>query len=141
MNHRDVLGVGANAGQAEIKKAFRKAAKELHPDHSDSPEAAEAFARIKEAHDALLNESETPRESVTVQASAARATAATAKAAYSQPDPPQMSDEELKHIQSLDEQARLAKIHSFFRRTKESEELRHHRKRIKTNERRLRGLY
>ena len=54
MNNRDILGVGQHASHSEIKQAFRNAAKELHPDHSNSPEAAEAFARIKEAHDALL---------------------------------------------------------------------------------------
>jgi DnaJ-class molecular chaperone len=142
MNHREVLGVGANASQADIKKAFRDAAKEYHPDHSDSPEAAEAFARIKEAHDALLKDSEVPRESVTAQRSAARAAAATANASFSQPDPQQqLTDEEIAHIQELDEKAREKAKHSIFHRTKEPEEIKKHRKKLKTNERRLRGLY
>ncbi len=142
MNNRDILGVSPTAGQAEIKKAFRDAAKELHPDHSDSPEAAEAFARIKEAHDALLKDAETPRESVTATASAAHAAAATAQAAFSQPDPQQqLTDDEVAHIQDLDEKARAAAKHSLFRRSKEPEEVRKHLKKIKTNERRLRGLY
>jgi DnaJ-domain-containing protein 1 len=143
MNHREVLGVSADASQADIKKAFRQAAKELHPDLSDSPEAAEAFARIKEAHDALLADtSEVPRESVTAQASAARATAATAQAAYAVSDPNelQLTHEEMRHLQDLDEKARAEK-HPFFHRSKESAEVRKHRKKIKTNERRLRGLY
>ncbi len=143
MNHRDVLGVGANAGKAEIKKAFRDAAKEHHPDLSDSPEAAEAFARIKEAHDALLKEAETPRESAGAAASAAHAAAATANAAYAAPDPvrPAVTDEELAHVQDLDQAARQKARNSFFGRKKESNEVRAHRKKLKTNERRLRGLY
>lgn len=140
MNPREVLGVGANANKSEIKQAFRKAAKEYHPDLSNSPEAAEAFARIKEAHDALLKDAEAPRESVTARSSAAHAAAATTQAAYSQPDP-QLTDEEIARIQELDEKARQAKKHSFFHREKEPEEIRRHRKKIKTNERRLRGLY
>jgi DnaJ-class molecular chaperone len=142
MNHREVLGVSQSANAKEIKQAFRKAAKELHPDHSDSPEAAEAFARIKQAHDALLKDDETPRESVTATASAARASAATAQAAYTTPTPPPLTDEEIAHIQELDNLARqTAKKKSFFRKSKESAELRSHKKKLKTNERRLRGLY
>lgn len=141
MNPREVLGVNANASAKEIKSAFRQAAKELHPDHSDSPEAAEAFARIKEAHDALLKEVETPRESATVTASAAHAAAATARATYAQPTPPPMTDDELKHVQDLDQQAREAEKNSIFHRAKESAEVKRHRKKLKTNERRLRGLY
>lgn len=142
MNPREVLGVDANANKSEIKQAFRKAAKEFHPDISNSPEATEAFARIKEAHDALLKEIEAPRESVTTRVSAAHAAAATTQAAYIQPDPgQQLTDEELAHIQDLDEKAREPKKHSFLHRAKEPEEIRRHRKKIKTNERRLRGLY
>ena len=47
MNHNQILGVRADAPKEEIQAAFRKAALETHPDHSNSPEAAEAFARIK----------------------------------------------------------------------------------------------
>lgn len=142
MNHREVLGVSNNASQAEIKKAFHEAAKEHHPDLSDSPEATEAFKRIKDAYDALLNDADAPRESVSAVASAARASAATASVAFAKPDPQtQLSDEELAHIQNLDEQARARTKHSVFGRTKESDEVKKHRKKLKTNERRLRGLY
>ncbi len=142
MNHREVLGIGTDASQADIKKAFREAAKEVHPDHSDSPEAAEAFARIKEAHDALLKQAEAPRESTVASTSAAHAAAATAKVAYAQPTTqPLMTDEELEHIQDLDEKARQSEKQSIFRRQKEPSEVRRHRKKLKTNERRMRGLY
>lgn len=143
MNHREVLGVNANASAKEIKSAFRQAAKELHPDHSNSPEAAEAFARIKKAHDELLKQADTPRESTTVRSSAAHAATSTAQTTYASPDPQQsqMSDEELERIQDLDQKARESSKQSFFRRSKEPEEVKRHRKKLKTNERRLRGLY
>lgn len=143
MNHREVLGVDQSAGAQEIKDAFRKAAKEVHPDLSNSPEAAEAFARIKEAHDALLKEAEAPRESTTVQASAAHAAAATTQASYVVPDPtdPPLSEEEIAHIQELDAHALHDDKHFLFHRKKESDEVKKHRKKLKTNERRLRGLY
>lgn len=142
MNHHDILGVSNNASAAEIKHAFRNAAKEVHPDHSNSPEAAEAFARIKEAHDILIKEAETPRESTTVTAASARAAAATARTTYT-PQPPQaqMTDDELQHIQDLDQAARVKTKRTLFGRTKESAEVRRHRNKLKTNERRLRGRY
>jgi DnaJ-class molecular chaperone len=141
MNNHDLLGVSPNADAGEIKRAFREAAKELHPDHSDSPEAAEAFARIKEAHDALLKQAETPRESSTVQSATARAAASTAAAAFTKTDDG-VDDEATKIVQELDEAVRQSqKNASFFGRKKESEEVKKHRKKIKTNERRLRGLY
>ena len=143
MGHREILGVGSDASTADIKKAFRDAAKEHHPDLSDSPEAAESFRRIKEAHDALIKESEAPKESTTATSSAAYAAAATAKATHANPDPQQqqMTEEELQRVQDLDQEARKAQKRSLFRRSKEPAELRRHRKKLKTNERRLRGLY
>jgi curved DNA-binding protein CbpA len=141
MNPRETLGVSSDASQTEIKQAFRKAAKELHPDHSDSPEAAEAFRRIKEAHDALIKSADTPRESISATQAAAKASAATARAAYSQTPPPAITDEELKRIQELDEIVRQSQKKSFFKRNQESTEIKKHRKKIKTNNRRLRGLY
>lgn len=141
MNHHELLGVSDNASQADIKKAFHEAAKEHHPDLSDSPEATEAFKRIKDAYDALLKQADAPHESVSAVTSAARASAASANAAFSQATPhTQLSDEELAHIQNLDEKVR-AKKHTSFLRSNEPEEVRKHRKKLKTNERRLRGLY
>src|SRR5213083_1087581 len=49
-----VLGVGSNASQDEIKKAYRKLAKKYHPDANKSdPKAAERFKEISEANNVL----------------------------------------------------------------------------------------
>lgn len=48
------LGVHKGASEAEVKKAYRKLAKELHPDRNkDDPKAAERFARVTAAYDLL----------------------------------------------------------------------------------------
>ena len=142
MGHRETLGVNQNTSKSEIKKAFRDAAKELHPDHNDSPEAAEAFKRIKEAHDALIKDADTPRESTSVTASSARAAAATAQTAYAHRKSQQMTDEDLEHIQELDKNAQqTTRKRGIFTRAKESTELRRHRKKIKTNQDRIIGKY
>lgn len=143
MGHHEALGVSPNASKSEVKKAFRDKAKEFHPDLSDSPEAAEAFKRIKEAHDALMQEAEAPRESASAMSASAHAAAATAQAAYASPDPePEMTEEELRHIQHLDEQAnRILNKRGFFHRGKVSAELRRHSRKIRTNNERLSGKY
>jgi DnaJ-class molecular chaperone len=48
------LGVARGASDAEIKSAYRKLAKECHPDRNrDNPKAAEKFARVTAAYDLL----------------------------------------------------------------------------------------
>jgi DnaJ-class molecular chaperone len=50
------LGVARTATEADIKKAYRKLAKELHPDRNkDNPKAAEKFSQVTQAYD-LLND-------------------------------------------------------------------------------------
>jgi DnaJ domain/SprT-like family len=48
-----LLGVTPRATLAEIKAAYRKLAKKLHPDVNNSPDAAERFREITEAYDTL----------------------------------------------------------------------------------------
>ena len=49
-----ILGVSRGASEAEIKSAYRKLAKELHPDRNkDNPQAAERFSTVTRAYDLL----------------------------------------------------------------------------------------
>ena len=48
------LGVARNATEKDIKSAYRKLAKELHPDRNkDNPKAAERFSDVTKAYDLL----------------------------------------------------------------------------------------
>jgi DnaJ-class molecular chaperone len=48
------LGVGRNASQEDIKRAYRKLAKEMHPDLTpDKPEVGERFKQVTAAYDIL----------------------------------------------------------------------------------------
>jgi DnaJ-class molecular chaperone len=56
-NPYDVLGVSKGADQAEIKKAFRRQAKKLHPDaNKGDPKAAARFAELNSAYEILGEE-------------------------------------------------------------------------------------
>ena len=50
------LGVERGASEADIKKAYRKLAKELHPDRNkDNPKATERFSKVTGAYDILTD--------------------------------------------------------------------------------------
>src|SRR3954469_20920343 len=48
-----VLGVDKKASQEDIKKAYRKLARQYHPDTNKDPGAEERFKQISEAYDVL----------------------------------------------------------------------------------------
>ena len=53
-DYYDVLGVERSASEADVKKAFRRLARELHPDHNQhDPAAEEKFKEAAEAYEVL----------------------------------------------------------------------------------------
>ena len=53
-DYYEVLGIGKDANEAAIKKAFKRLAMKHHPDRNqDNPEAEEKFKEAKEAYDIL----------------------------------------------------------------------------------------
>ena len=57
-----ILGVARNAGEKDIKSAYRKLAKELHPDrNTENPKAAERFSEVTRAYDLLSDKDKRAR--------------------------------------------------------------------------------
>ncbi len=52
-DYYEVLGVGRNATDEEVKKAFRRLAFKHHPDHNHDAEAEDRFKEINEAYEVL----------------------------------------------------------------------------------------
>ncbi len=54
-DYYEVLGVARDADEGTIKKAFRRLARQLHPDVSEEPDADVRFREVTEAYEVLSN--------------------------------------------------------------------------------------
>ena len=52
-DYYELLGISRGADEGDIKKAFRRLARELHPDVSAAPDAEERFREVVEAYEVL----------------------------------------------------------------------------------------
>lgn len=57
-DYYELLGLPRTATEPEVKKAFRRLARELHPDVNDAPDAEDRFKEVVEAYE-VLSKSET----------------------------------------------------------------------------------
>lgn len=55
-DYYEVLGVSKGADANEIKRAYRKKAKQYHPDINKEPDAEEKFKEVQEAYDVLSDD-------------------------------------------------------------------------------------
>jgi molecular chaperone DnaJ len=54
-DYYELLEVGRDASAQDIKRAFRRLAREIHPDVSEEPDAEERFREVAEAYQVLSN--------------------------------------------------------------------------------------
>lgn len=67
-DHYEVLGVSREATPEEIKKAYRRLARELHPDVNNGPDASEKFKLVTHAYDVLSDAQQRERYDLGPQA-------------------------------------------------------------------------
>lgn len=60
-DHYETLGVSRDASLEEIKKSYRKLARQLHPDVNPSEDAAERFKSVTHAYDVLSDQEQRQR--------------------------------------------------------------------------------
>jgi DnaJ-class molecular chaperone len=78
--HYAVLGVGASATAAEVKKAYLKLALKYHPDKNKEPGAEERFKRVVEAKEVLTDVASRRTYDAELRAKACAAAASVASA-------------------------------------------------------------
>jgi len=54
-DYYELLGIARDADETEVKRAFRRLARQLHPDVSEQPDAEERFREVSEAYEVLSN--------------------------------------------------------------------------------------
>jgi molecular chaperone DnaJ len=54
-DYYDVLGVSRDASAEDIKRAYRKLARKLHPDVTSDPDAGDKFKEVSQAYETLSN--------------------------------------------------------------------------------------
>ncbi|GAB3242829.1 molecular chaperone DnaJ [Kineococcus gypseus] len=54
-DYYDVLGVSRDASAEDIKRAYRKLARKLHPDVTSDPDAGDRFKEVSQAYETLSN--------------------------------------------------------------------------------------
>lgn len=55
-DYYEVLGISQDASKQDIKKAYRKLARQYHPDVSEEENAQEKFKEVKEAYETLSDD-------------------------------------------------------------------------------------
>ncbi|MDQ2897171.1 MAG: J domain-containing protein [Actinomycetota bacterium] len=66
-DHRRVLGVAGDATVPEIRRAYRRLARQHHPDHNPGPESPDRFRALADAYSALNDRARRARYDTTIR--------------------------------------------------------------------------
>lgn len=66
-DHYRVLGVAGDATAPEIRRAYRRLARQHHPDHNPGPESSDRFRLVADAYSALNDPARRARYDTTIQ--------------------------------------------------------------------------